>query len=48
MNHISIVFCLISPLSALTIQTFDLNRFLVQTVLLRYPLLHRRRLKQRT
>ena len=28
-----------SPLSAITIQTFDWYRFLVQTVLLRYPLL---------
>ena len=36
------------PLSAITIQTFDWYRFLVQTVLLRYPLLRWRRLKQWT
>ena len=32
MNHISIVFWLISPLSAIMIKTFDRYRFLVQTV----------------
>ena len=42
MNHMSIVFLLISPLSAITIHTFDRNQYLVQTVLLRYPLLRRR------
>ena len=34
MTRISIVFRLVSPLSATTIQTFDGYRFLVQTVLL--------------
>ena len=37
MNHISIVFWLISPLSAVTIQTFDQYRFLVQNGFITLP-----------
>ena len=46
MNHISIFSWLISPLSAITIQTFTGTDFLSKRVLLRYPLLRWRRLKQ--
>ena len=46
-SHINI-FLTHFPLSAKTIQTFDRYRFIVQTVLLRYPLLRKRRLKQWT